>query len=387
MSFFDDYKLYTSATEIPGSYNIYSALAAMSSFASGKVWVNMGYYKIFPNLYIVLVGPPGGGKTSAMGICKRLINAVNSQETPIPLSSSCPSAQALMLEMRDGVRAFEYPRGTFVQYSPLTVCVTELSNFIGQSGPAMIEFLTTIYDEPYYKYKTKNKGECEIQGPYLTVLACTPHDWITARLREDVISGGFSRRALFVLEAGRKRKGLFPIVTQEIKDAWARLVTYGKSVARKAGEFTWEDGVQAWFDSLYMAQTQVSDPIIGGYYECRHVQAVKIAMLLSLGESLDFVLRRRHLEGAFEILGLVEANLLRVFEGIGRNELNAVANQIQEHVRRAGGSISDRELRSAMFRCVNDTEYDEIMRHLVQTKKVGLEYLNGITTIKITKSE
>ena len=53
-------------TEAPSAYVIWSAISVISAVLKKKVWVRRGTYKVYPNQYIVLVGPPGVGKGTAI---------------------------------------------------------------------------------------------------------------------------------------------------------------------------------------------------------------------------------------------------------------------------------------------------------------------------------
>ena len=67
MNLLADYLEFQSGNEVNENYHIWSAISALSALVSRRIWVNQGYFKIFGNLYVVLLGPPGNGKTTAMG--------------------------------------------------------------------------------------------------------------------------------------------------------------------------------------------------------------------------------------------------------------------------------------------------------------------------------
>jgi hypothetical protein len=49
------YLKYTDQMESPSSFHIWSALAALSCTLQRKVWINRGFYTLYPNQYIILV--------------------------------------------------------------------------------------------------------------------------------------------------------------------------------------------------------------------------------------------------------------------------------------------------------------------------------------------
>ncbi len=71
---FEWYDKYTAETESPLSYHLFSSLAVLSAALGRRVFLDMGFWKVYPNLCLVLVGPTGRvAKTSAVNIAKDLI--------------------------------------------------------------------------------------------------------------------------------------------------------------------------------------------------------------------------------------------------------------------------------------------------------------------------
>jgi hypothetical protein len=357
---------FVKGTEAHPSYHTFCALIALSSIVSRRVWVDQGHYQVYPNMYVVLVGPPGNRKTSAMNVCKDLLRDVSD----IPFSAECQTKESLVKELVTYERIFtpSDPSLEGIKYTPMTICVTELSQFLGAASAHMIDFLTTIYDSKHYDVKTKNKGSETVTGPYIVLLGCTTPAWITARLRDDVISGGFSRRALFIYEWEKVSRITFPHVSESARQAWTRLVDYGIVLKKVHGPMRWTADAMTFYDSWYQKLVIPTDPTISGYFESKHDQLLKIATLISLSENLEMRLEQQHLEMGLELLQLVEKNLSRVFEGIGRNELNSVAAKIVDILNH--GMLPEKKLQSIMYREASGDELYKIIQHLQQTDKI-----------------
>ena len=364
MSFIENYMLYNSGNEANKTYHRWSALSALSSIISRRVWIDMGYFRIYPNLYIVLLGPPGNKKTTAMTVAKSLIRQLGSA---IPFSAECQTKESLVKELAEYERTFDFPGAVKpYKYTPMSIFVTELSQFIGVDPARMIDLLTTIYDQDFYDLKTKNKGCQLIVGPYLTLLACTTPEWITNYLKSDVITGGFSRRALFVLEYDDSDIRVpFPEITPVMKAAWDNLITYAHVLFTIGGEFKWDPPAKEWYIKWYEKRTISSDPLIRWFDATSYIQALKIAMLISLSESTDMVIRLGHLQQAFALLEVLKVNLPKVFQGIGRNELNVVKMKVLS-VLNTTGPITDRKLMAMIYSELphGGADFDTLMRDM-----------------------
>ncbi len=384
MSFLQNYRTFCSGNEANPTYHIFAGLAALSAVTQRRIWIDQGYFKIYPNLYVVLVGPAGGRKTTAMDIAAGLVEKLGT----VPFMTDCVTKEKLIMDIRAEERVIDnmpeiYKKDGLNVVSPTALFLTELSDFLGPSSVGMINFLTAVYDRQTYTYKTKNKGAEKLIGPYLTILACTTPEWITTYLRSDVISGGFSRRTLFVYEWEEGRRIPWPTVTPDMIIAWEKALSHCREVQKLAGPMKWDDDAKKFYEQWYVNLVIPNDDTVRGYYKSKHIQLLKVAMLVSLAESVDMVLRKSHLEFGLELLHLAEANLLKVFQGMGRNELHAVANKALDYLRNTPAReidlegkkqlirfMPDKQLKALLYKDAGGRDIDDIIHHLVNTEKV-----------------
>lgn len=383
MSFLSDYREFTKGLEVPPSYHTFCSLVALSSLMGRKVWCMKGdYIRIYPNLYVVLVGPPGLGKNTAMETTEDLLHLFK-----IPVSAEAVTREKLILDIQAQERTLDFlpPDDKYRVASPYTVFATELSEFLGAGGIGMISFLTDIYSRNLYEYRTKNKGSVFVRGPYLNLIAGTTPDWITTYLKDDIISGGFSRRCIFVYETARYGSNPLPKITPEMQGAWAKVVERSQAISKLQGPFTWADDALEFFVKWYPTRLARPDPNLLGYYETKDIQLLKVAMLVSLSERDDLTLRRSDLVAGLDLLSLVEQNLSRVFQGIGRNELNSATVKVLDQltlapkmdVKMVNGdivacpSIPEKQLRANLWKEVQGHEFEQVVQHLIDADRVG----------------
>jgi len=384
MSFLQDYEICSQNNEAPKMYHVYSGLVALSSIVSGKVWLDCGLFQIRPNLYVILAGPAGGRKTTAMIIAKKLIRELKGA---VPLSAENQTKEDLTLKMASYSRVCQLKEGEVLTnfapldkekskflYCPISIFATEFSHFLGGSPAHMLDFLTNIYDEEIYAASTKNKGTDNIPMPYLTLLSCTVPDWITARLKDDVISGGFSRRAIFVYEERTKIRIAFPEVTEEMEQAWQRLIIHSKKLLNLKGEFKWGTGAKEFFKTWYDNLQPNEDPLMESWHSSIHIQMLKIAMLISASEweeGTQHEICIDYMKVAIAMLTVVEANFSKVFKGVGRNELFGISNKIVELLDRSPDKqLPERFVKKELFREANIDEISKIILHLLAIRTI-----------------
>jgi hypothetical protein len=401
MSFLKAFTTFCDDTEASPVYATYSGLVTLSAIVSRRIWLPMGHFNVYPNLYVVLVGPQGIRKSTAMDVGKGLIRQINKSRSggqaavdavlgtnklDIPLSAECCTAEKIIQDMQTTRREIENCPPAWQQqklYSPMNVMVTELSELLKVGGQGMISFLTAIFDREVYDYRTKNKGQEYLEGPYLNLIACTTPEWINGYLREDVISGGFARRALFVFENAEGKRIPRPVLTDSMRESYNQMVAYADKLKEVKGPMTWTKEAETYHDEWYMTYKIPVDPLIAGYYRSKQIQLLKIATLLSISETTDLVITKGHLTFAMDILALMERRLPEVFAGIGKNELHSTAQkvlqilQIQPAQTRiiAGAErkvhmLAEKVLRANMFKDAGKIGIDEILTHLIETEKI-----------------
>jgi hypothetical protein len=383
MPFLKNYMEWNLGTEVPEQYYFWSGISALAALVNGQVFTKMGRYEIYPNMYIVLLGPPGNGKTSAMRRTEKLIRGFED----ISLSAQSETAEGLVRFMRDKcVRPLTLSDGN-VDFTPVTCLLSELSNFFGRDPAGMIDVLTGIWDcgGDNFHRRTKGQGEDILPRPNLNLLGCTTQDWITTYLKSDIIGGGFTRRVVFVNEMmGDDTKRVpRPMDTPESIRAKENCIAYGRVLREVKGEMTWDSGLVSFWDHWYNTRVIPREPDTRGYHKTKPILALKVAMLVALSERPEKVIKVDDLKLALALLEATEQHLLKVFQGIGRNELNSVASKIIGFLDAAaekgykqgdklykGKCTPEKILRATFYRDAPSRELDDIMNHLIASDKI-----------------
>ena len=365
-NFLGDYLLFNSGNEANQSYHIWAGLSALSSIVSRRVWIDMGYFRIYPNLYVVLVGPAGNKKTTALSSAKGLIRQLKT----IPFSAECQTKESLVKEWEQLQQQFILPGVEKpLLYTPMSIFVTELSQFIGVDPARMIDFLVTVYDQDFYDVKTKNKGNNLIVGPYISLLACTTPDWITAFLRIDVINGGFSRRTIFVNETIDGKRIPFPSITPEQHEAWERVVAHSYVLLSTGGPFKWAPDAATYYEHWYKTRSISKDPMIAGFDGTLPIQTLKVAMLLACAKHPDLILTLEDFQAAQELMSGIMTKLPAVFSGMGRNELNSVRAKISNMLT-AYGPMLEKKLISTMYSEASGRDLMDVLKTMEETDQI-----------------
>jgi hypothetical protein len=388
MSFLHDYDLFASNNEAPRDYHRWASLFVLSSIVSRKVWIDQGIFTIYPNLYLVFVGPPGNGKSTAMMIGQKMVRAF----PDIPIAAAAITKEMITKTMggegSELKRAFTYDSKQ-IEFTPMTFFANELTTLFGASPIPMVGFFTDIYDREVFDVSTKRSGCDLIQGPYINLLGCMTPDVTSSMLKQSIISAGFNRRCIFVNALKRGDPVPFPMVTPEMDAAWKRCVAWGKQIQAISGPFLWEDSARsffaAWYNEKHKALQTHTDIVTQGYFVTKDVMLLKISMLIALSASKELLLKTEHLQKGLEMLEYTEHNLSRVFSGTGRNVLVPMKEKLIQMLEIAHPApLLRRKVEAELYTMGSQTEINETLKHCVDQGLIrGVPGENGVQFIEL----
>src|SRR5512137_2600270 len=141
--FLTTYLEFTKKSEPPTNYHIWTCLSVIAAAMQRKCYLRWGFKTFYPNLYIVLIGPSGCRKGTAMTIAKDLIRQVNG----ISVTSESVTREALIRDMRECVNQYVDPSDGLPHYhSSISVFSEELAVFLGQQNTKFLADLTDWFD-------------------------------------------------------------------------------------------------------------------------------------------------------------------------------------------------------------------------------------------------
>lgn len=376
MSFIRDYSEFASGNESPLVYHRWAALSALSTFVGRKVWVDMGVFVTYPNMYVLLVGNAGIKKSTAMNIARRMARELN---MPIAPPSITKEAMTQLMAESDSPCQITVKHGEdVIRYTQLSVFASEFITLINAGGNAsgMIELFTDIWDQPVFEVKTKNKGTDTIEGPYVTMLGCLTTETMSNLANTKIISSGFSRRCVFVYSEDYGTPVPRPIITDVQKAAWDRCIERAKQIRTLKGQFTWGPGAEEWWDEWYVechnTKAKEEKKVVKDFLQTKPEYVLKIAMLVALSEGDDLILTVDSLQIAAAFLDEVAPSMGIIFDGAGRNELAGIASAIERMIMTSESGVPVKKIRKVFYDKANEQELTEILNHLRSTEKIQL---------------
>lgn len=357
------YLAYTAESESPEEYHKWVAISAIAGAIRRRAFFDMGYFLLYPNMYIVLVGPAGRCKKStAMRVGRSILSGVPGINFTTDSVTRERLIQDLTQSHADG-------------HSSMTAYSSEFASLLTSSGMDMVVFLTDIFDSPTeWSHKTKVGGTNKIKAPYLNLIGATTPDWIAKAMPLDTVGIGLTSRIIFVYQDTPRVRPAFPKLSPAQIQLKQYLIEDLAAMAQISGEYTFAPGVQeeydeGWYQKRIKNPNPTNDPRLNGYYERKPMHLLKLAMIIAASRRDETVIESEDLQLALQLFDEVEGMMPKVFANVGKNPLAVDYDDVLAAIR-SGDGASFGELMKRFKHAVRKDELNEVLETLVETKQI-----------------
>jgi hypothetical protein len=357
----DAYLEYTENTESPTSYHTWCGLATISGALQRKVYLRWGIGQvIYPNLYVVLIGPSGRTRKGvALGIAKDILRQVPGV-TIAPESSSGKQSTILVMK-RAGLDFTDPTDNKTKRHCSVTAFSEELSVFLGQGDIAYLSSLTDWYDsKDDWEYETVGRGKDSIKGVCLNLVGGTAPDWIQSMIPHEAVGGGFTSRVIFIVEESKRK--IVPEHTMTVREQQLQemLVRDLERISKLKGEVLMSREAKELYVEWYVQQTQaaeagkpaIDDPRFAGYNERRATHIRKLLLVCSAASSDDLIIQPDDFRRAIRLLESAERNMHKTFGGFGKSRTSDATETIKDYIEKVG-ITTRKQLLSRFYRDID----------------------------------
>ena len=384
---------FTRETESPDAYHFWTAASLISAATKRQVFFQMNQFQIYPNLYVILVGPSGARKSIASGIGIELATASGLRKFSDKITGA-----ALIKDLSNATekRIEGDTKSSKIQLcSPVIIYSSELGVFMGPDayGSGVIADLTDLYDCPgKWEKKTISRDSEIIVAPYVTMLAATTPQTLKDCIPTSAVGQGFTSRILFIWASGRRKRVPIPPWGVEYDTLKSLLIKDLASIGNLRGQFKFARGGFEAYKKYYLAapepEDEFEDERLRGYASRKSIHLLKLAMVLSVADREDLEITEKEISGGLDALQWMESGLPQVFAGHGGAATSQDVVRVFNQVRNSrGGIVSQQELTKRNYSNLSSTELNFVIETLKQggaitevvgndprTKKPGVLY-------------
>ena len=378
------YKFASHNCESPDLYHRWVGVSVIAAALQRKVYLTWEK-EIYPNMYIVLVGPSACRKGTAMYPAKWFLNKLG-----VALAAECTTREALIVHMSKIGADLDMEGGEVKRHSSLTIFSPEFGVFLktDQDGKLTTD-LTDWYDcgddWTYRTRKDTKEGQdgLLIAGIFVNLLAATTPGALQDTLPMESISGGLTSRILFVYASRKSKVVPIPKRSDTYEQQQQALLEDLEMIRGLQGEFVVTEefikgskkyiGYEQWYitEDGKIPLAKELEP----YYGRRQMHLLKLCMIHSASRGADMTLTLEDFTWARALLEETEALMPMAFENYGRSEFAVLQSPILKFVEQHGTKgVTNAQLVARFIRDFDDpSEMQKPIQMLLQSNKIIVE--------------
>lgn len=325
------YLEFTSNTEPCEMYRRWCAISCIAAVLQRKVWIRWEK-KYYPNMYVVLVSPPGAGrKGTAMGPIKPFL-----REIGIPMTANSVTGAQLIKSIKKAKSAVKLANEAVVtEHHSITVFSEEFTVFLGYNQLDLMTYLIDWFDTPEGDWirETATQGQFAIENIWVNILGGTTTDFMRTAMSAESAGGGLLSRIIFIYANKRGKIVSVPHLMKvdgkwvQAPDIYAqddpirlKLTNDLRIIHSLSGEFTitpeFLEVYIPWYSNLDSERQKFTGPL-ASFSERRQVHLLKLCIVVSASRSSDKIITDTDFHTAREYLAEAEAVMPKVFRGFG----------------------------------------------------------------------
>lgn len=350
-------------------------MCAIAGVVKNNVFLDKFYYKLYPNIYVLLIGKSGIRKGPPVSLAKRLVNEVGNTR----VISGRASIQAIISELRTA-------RTMDNNGPPITDAVgfltsSEFASFIIQDQQALT-ILTDLYDgdyNPEWVNLTKGSGSEKLKNPCLTMIGASNEVHFRDAVPDNALGGGFVART-FIIHADRKST-INPLTSapKQILDI-PKLAEYLRVLAKLRGQFSFSEAGKKTYDDWYAEYSDGEYSDTTGTIDRLHDHILKTSMLISLSRKTNLVLEEEDIAEAISSCQDFVPGSRRVSMGGGKSaSAPGTAVMLRELLSRKEHSygMSRAALLRKHWAYFDSLELDRIVESLENQKAITMKLMDN----------
>lgn len=349
---------------MPWSFLLFGSLSVLGAAVGRKCWFLDDYRKLWPMLNLLLIGPSGIGKSSAIELNQSLLTQLDAKDRPqFIIGSATP----------------EKLHEDLVIQPHAIVYASELANFFNRQKymEGMIPYVTELLDCRPIERRTKSGNILHISAPETTIVGGSTPEWLQEALPDTAVGGGFLPRFMVVKEDARRQR--VPDARGALsKNEWKKALEirdeayaeFKHIIAAAAGPVEFADfGVRDTYSSWYLSHAAPNNHLAP--FAARAPEMVKrMAMIIALS-SFRSNISEADLKAAITMYGYAEQKLAEVV--IPKSLVGKMLMLVQTSIPSFGAS--QQEVYAAVKNFMTALEADKYLASLIQSGDV--EYREG----------
>lgn len=375
------------------------------------VFFPQGLFTWYPNLYILLVAPPGvAQKSTSIDSGLDLLKLI----PDVVLGPDCTSWQQFIKVVADStVECLLSAPGTseliLQPMSAVTLGISEFGSLLDPRDIGMVNALTDLYDcREKFDKQTLTQGSSLILNPCVNMIAGTTPDWMRDNFNSQFGGWGFSSRIIMLSETRKSKVISYPDELWEHRPVsdWmeeAGLVDDLKSMSSMKGAYKLGKEARSYGNDWYIMHDTKRNQLLEGhdtnpwlmYYLARkQAHMHKLAMIIAASRRNELIITLDDLRDAARHCDEVEielTNIFRRFGGDNRGPAESKSGMVLELIKfffsKYNTLVAKEDLYPPLMRDMTSREMNDALDYLLKGNIIRLVVKGGKTMIELVAEE
>lgn len=272
----------------------------------------------YPNLYVMLIGKPGTGKTTAMTEIFNLLSC-----SGVKLAPKSSSASGLYDCLAASQQTLSTAHGPLI-FSSLAIVIDELAVWMPMYDNSLMGFLCTVWDNPHFHSQVLRTKEIKpIENPSANMLVGVQPAYLGSILPPTAHEQGILARCIMIYtgEVIKYNLSFGNEISGKIDgEAFNLLIAGLKRIKNMIGTMVFTDEAQAELIKFYDTPPTLEDAKFQNYNARRIVFAAKLAMVASAALSNDMCINADHVRWGINSLIDCEVMMPEIYKEMRKPE-------------------------------------------------------------------
>lgn len=388
--FFSTYLRALPDSEVPQMFHRWSAIVGVGAWIGRDAHFQHMDYKVFPNLYAMLIADSGVRKSTAIKTFTNLLrkagyktfaaNKTSKEQFLIDLADVNKDDGTNLTDLMFGDGDDESARSSNMFAAP-----DEFNELFGNNILEFVSMLGTLWDfDGTFENKVKNSASVRIPNPCISLLGGNTPATLYATFPVEAIGQGFFSRLLFIHSPPTGKKIAFPgRMSEETKD---KLIESLKKIKETAhGEMRPNPAALKYLETCYKSWPGMHDPRFASYANRRFTQLLKLTTIHALAD-YSREIKTIHVVRANTVLTQAEKFMAAGLGEFGKAYHAEVVHKIMQRLEGVVAPVKFEELWEVVHMDLNRPgDLQEIMSNLLVAKKVEVTKVGFLGVKKVAK--